>query len=646
VRPEDFGAIGNGVTNDGPAFQLAINTGKPLSLDGSKTYRIASAVQFLNRNAIVFGNGAKVVQGANFHCFEVKQDFTNVTSVSALAHANYTFPNGSTNTLSSNVTIASTANFAINDICKIVSDDLLSGPEPADNERSGQFVKVGDKTGTVLYFYDLMRAPRGDVWSTNIRVAKMSKQYVVHFENIVFDVADGFGFWNNAQLKITGAYKPTLLNLRSLNSSSTFINLTSCLQTTSWGIRHENGRTSIANTCFGYSIVEYCCESSTHYGLHASQVRHAYTTGTLSSNSNDSRIENYGRTAFTQVIGGTAINCQHNPWDTHADAFRIDFIGCVGRNPFSGPDGSATNFAFRGIGCRAINCESYGGLGYRVLMDYGDANNSGDHEFIDCYHEFSSLAATVRNAFSIGGTTRSSVDYLVTGVRIVNPRVRQPAGQGAIIALDRTEYCYIDGGHVQFNTTTGAGRVFDLTKSSNIFVDGIACDMRSSTGTNYRIIRLADTASSIDVNNMKVLRGSSSWEAVVDFNSLDGTCRVYNLKADSLFSSASGKANAGAGSTFLCSLHEANGSLYGSANYNPNNLADGAGETTTVTVTGAALGDYVDSISFSLDLQGILLTAWVSSANTVSVRFQNETGGAIDLASGTLRAVVTKRQLQ
>jgi hypothetical protein len=82
-------------------------------------------------------------------------------------------------------------------------------------------------------------------------------------------------------------------------------------------------------------------------------------------------------------------------------------------------------------------------------------------------------------------------------------------------------------------------------------------------------------------------------------------------------------------------------SLSGTATYNPASLADGAGATTTVTVNGAALGDFAQA-SFSLDLQGILLTAYVSAANTVSVRFQNETGGTIDLASGTLTARITK----
>jgi hypothetical protein len=84
------------------------------------------------------------------------------------------------------------------------------------------------------------------------------------------------------------------------------------------------------------------------------------------------------------------------------------------------------------------------------------------------------------------------------------------------------------------------------------------------------------------------------------------------------------------------------GTLSGFATYDPPSLNDGDGATATVTVTGANLGDGVDSIGFTNDLQGITVTGWVSAANTVSVRFQNETGGVLDLASGTLRVRVTK----
>ena len=64
--------------------------------------------------------------------------------------------------------------------------------------------------------------------------------------------------------------------------------------------------------------------------------------------------------------------------------------------------------------------------------------------------------------------------------------------------------------------------------------------------------------------------------------------------------------------------------------------------TTTVTVTGAALGDIVTGVSFSLDLQGISVSGPVSAADTVSVLFFNGTAAAIDLASGTLRVRVEK----
>ncbi len=73
----------------------------------------------------------------------------------------------------------------------------------------------------------------------------------------------------------------------------------------------------------------------------------------------------------------------------------------------------------------------------------------------------------------------------------------------------------------------------------------------------------------------------------------------------------------------------------GSKTYNPPNLADGDGTTTTVVATGAQTGQFALA-AFSGDLQGITVTAWVSARDTVSVRFQNESGGALNLASGTL----------
>lgn len=70
-------------------------------------------------------------------------------------------------------------------------------------------------------------------------------------------------------------------------------------------------------------------------------------------------------------------------------------------------------------------------------------------------------------------------------------------------------------------------------------------------------------------------------------------------------------------------------------------VANGASTTTTLTVTGAAFGDFVVA-SMDLSLAGLSMTAYVSSVNTVTIVLSNSTGGAIDLASGVLRVKVIK----
>ncbi|MDQ3096271.1 MAG: hypothetical protein M3Q82_10045, partial [Actinomycetota bacterium] len=79
-----------------------------------------------------------------------------------------------------------------------------------------------------------------------------------------------------------------------------------------------------------------------------------------------------------------------------------------------------------------------------------------------------------------------------------------------------------------------------------------------------------------------------------------------------------------------------------SAVINPASVANGArSPTNTITVTGALMGDEARA-TFSLDLQGLDLRAYVSSANTVSYYFENNTGGIVDLESGTLKVRVLR----
>jgi hypothetical protein len=84
------------------------------------------------------------------------------------------------------------------------------------------------------------------------------------------------------------------------------------------------------------------------------------------------------------------------------------------------------------------------------------------------------------------------------------------------------------------------------------------------------------------------------------------------------------------------------------ATYDPGNAATGSGTfaSSDVTVPGVALGDAVLSVSFSLDTVDAVLAAAVTAANTVTVTVLNNTAGAVNLASGTIRLVIAKHNSQ
>jgi len=78
-----------------------------------------------------------------------------------------------------------------------------------------------------------------------------------------------------------------------------------------------------------------------------------------------------------------------------------------------------------------------------------------------------------------------------------------------------------------------------------------------------------------------------------------------------------------------------------SATWDPGSIADGDEEAKEVDVVGAELGDFALA-SFSKDVADLVLNAQVTATDKVTCVLANNTGGAIDLASGTLYIRVFK----
>lgn len=83
--------------------------------------------------------------------------------------------------------------------------------------------------------------------------------------------------------------------------------------------------------------------------------------------------------------------------------------------------------------------------------------------------------------------------------------------------------------------------------------------------------------------------------------------------------------------------------LEGSATWDAASIPDGDEVAVDLTVTGAALGDYV-ICSLGTDILDLTLTSQVTVANTVTAVLANNTNAAVNLASTTLRAIVFTRE--
>ena len=78
----------------------------------------------------------------------------------------------------------------------------------------------------------------------------------------------------------------------------------------------------------------------------------------------------------------------------------------------------------------------------------------------------------------------------------------------------------------------------------------------------------------------------------------------------------------------------------GSTAWNVGSVGDQAEVAKDITVTGAALGDFV-RVSSSLDVQDLGLHAAVSATNTVTVTLTNNTQGSVDILTPTIYVQVS-----
>ena len=170
--------------------------------------------------------------------------------------------------------------------------------------------------------------------------------------------------------------------------------------------------------------------------------------------------------------------------------------------------------------------------------------------------------------------------------------------------------------------------VVDITSTTALFTAGwTSFTNLAATGNGFNVA--AGSVIGVYASNFAIQAGASNYVVT-------GAAGSFYYALNNGYSNALGATfETKINSNVTQLLYSSSTYLTGSATYNPPALASGASTTTTVTCTGATTSHFAEAVLSSNT--GLTLYAYVSSANTVTVRLTNQTAGNLDVASGTLK---------
>lgn len=233
------------------------------------------------------------------------------------------------------------------------------------------------------------------------------------------------------------------------------------------------------------------------------------------------------------------------------------------------------------------------------------------------------VAITGNSVYALGGIVCNGTNFVtISGNQCVSPDSAINSRSGVSVL-------------------NGAENVTVVGNSIKNFPEGVVVDGTASTVVGVVIVgNCITTRGGTEADSVKIRLCTG---LVVGLNLCDGLDEDFNDNMDATGLVATpalsiGKTNPMPKTPPGLPWHIITNHSHGYKDWNPPSVADNAMTSTTVTVTGAELGDEA-TCSFSLALPaGVLLSAVVTATDTVTVTLLNRSGSTQDIASGRLRA--------
>ena len=317
VSLKDFGAVGDGTTDDTAAIQLALNSGFKNITGSGLTYKVTSALT-ISASDITFQDLTIDTSSKTGVIEFITVEGTQGSNVSLTANSL---------TGANTITVGDTSTFVVDDYAYISSGEVWSATQTV---LLGQIVKIKSKTSTVLTLHDdvLYNFNTAD----SAVVAPISTLDNLTFKDIKFIGADDT---TNSQtaLKLNKCFNVNVINCDFSYYSYASVVFNRCIQS-----KVNNSSTRFARKsglAYGFAILNGCYSVAV-LDCFSQDQRHMVTVG-----------DNEGINLYIRITGNHAASAADAGIDAHP---ACDFMVIDG-NTIEAIDGAGDGIVFQGQNC-------------------------------------------------------------------------------------------------------------------------------------------------------------------------------------------------------------------------------------------------------------------------------------------------------
>lgn len=611
---KDFGAAGDGSTNDAAAIQAALTAGGGQVIDGQNlVYRIDAPITLTDSNTTVknavfdFSHMADQPSSPD-RCFSIYGSLGSTSSLTA-----------NTALYSAVVKIASTTGYSVNDLVFLSSSAVWDSSTSTVYGQYGRIKSIDSVTQFTLY--DSVLIPFNTADSATVAIVTPVSNVTV--DNVSFIGANTY--LQNA-LYVNYGENVTVTNCDFELFDYLAVGFTRCYQSTIDSCHQRNA--SATGTAYAYGITDgcYACSVVNSWG---EDNRHTVTIGGSD-----------GINMFTKVIGCHASSSKDAGFDSHPSSMHTLFMGNHVQNSdaqfgTSNNDGLISQGAHTSfIGNTVVNCLG-NGIVYQPSFQNGTYTGvtiSNNNIQLDDTGTGSSTASAIYVLLSAtyGPTTMDGV--VITNNRIAGADNNAIGVFGIYYQSQKAsavvKSLIIEGNFVKLSNATNAIPLYVRPNAAGTTLQEVVIsnNVFTTASDDYAIVLQASNATSSITNvtgNGNVLKSATS------AFQLSATGSIGNLRfGKNLIDSPSVVTNSGATNMLfadtddsgILTITNATASAFGNYDWYVFNRAG------TVTVT---LPDATTSIGRKLNFKTIQAQSVISASSNVVPITDSTAGTAI-----------------